>query len=88
MTKTNSKLKCVVEKGAVPTNRLIDQNKLRQLKEKFNTGMAPKTTKRSLNRMSAMASNKQKESAERGETRRLEILAEKESKKVEAETKD
>jgi hypothetical protein len=85
MQKSKSDFKCTVEVGAVPANRLIGNHKLNQLKDTFNKGMAPKTTKRSLSRLTAMASQKQKESYARGEVARAEAKARKEAKKAEAE---
>lgn len=86
MQKTNSELKCTVELGAIPMSRLINKNKLTQLKDKFNGKISNKTTNRSLTRLSAMASTKQKESFARAENRRAEIQAAKESKKAEKQT--
>lgn len=87
MSQQKSDLKCVVEKGAIPMSRLIGKSKLDQLKANFNSGITPKTTKRSLSKLSAMATTKQKESYARGEEAREQARLKKEAKKAETKNK-
>lgn len=80
MQNSKSEFKCTVEKGAIPVSRLIGKSKLNKLKATFNSGMTTKATKRDSNKLSAMASNKQKESYARGEVARTEALTRRDAK--------